>query len=105
MLVILHAIVVGTRSLAAHERAMDIAKDFSRLIEAFEERLVAVESNVQKEIVSLKSVAETLLAAVQHQTGVVQSISQHRGSISSSGPAAGGVAFGSGASVSSVRIE
>ncbi len=51
------------RSMAAHERAVDIAKDFARLIGAFEERLVAVETNVQKEIASLRAVTENLLIA------------------------------------------
>lgn len=51
------------RSVAAHERAVDIAKEFARAIEGFEERLVSVESNVQKEIMSIKSIAESILQA------------------------------------------
>ena len=59
----LQQLELSQRSMAAHERAVDIAKDFARLIGAFEERLVAVETNVQKELSSLKSVAESLLIA------------------------------------------
>lgn len=51
------------RSVASHERAVDIAKEFARAIEAFEERLVSVESNVQREIMSIKSIAESILLA------------------------------------------
>lgn len=49
--------------MAAQERALEIAKDFARLIEVFEERLVNVETNVQKEIASLKTITENLVAA------------------------------------------
>lgn len=55
---------LAQRSSAAHERAANIAKDFAHVIEGFEERLVAIEDNVQKEISALKSIAETLLKAV-----------------------------------------
>lgn len=48
------------RSQAAHERAVDIAREFARVIDGFEERLVHVESSVQQEVVSLKTVAEQI---------------------------------------------
>mmetsp|Transcript_14906 Transcript_14906/g.24814 ORF Transcript_14906/g.24814 Transcript_14906/m.24814 type:complete len:342 (+) Transcript_14906:74-1099(+) len=53
------------RSVAAHERAVDIAKEFARAIECFEDRLVSVESTVQKEILSVKGIAESLLTQMQ----------------------------------------
>lgn len=49
------------RAVASHEKATDIAKEFARAIEGFEERLVSVENNVHKEISAIKSIAETLL--------------------------------------------
>jgi hypothetical protein len=51
------------RSMAAHERALDIAKDFGKVISSFEERLVTVETNIQKEISSLRAITDSLLAA------------------------------------------
>ena len=36
-------------------------QEFARAIECFEERLVSVEGTVQKEIMSIKSIAEALL--------------------------------------------
>lgn len=50
------------RSVAAHERAAGIAKEFAHVIEGFEERLLSVESNVQKEILQIRSIAESILA-------------------------------------------
>eukprot|EP01033_Poteriospumella_lacustris_P005832 gene5832-4186_t len=60
----LQQLEMSQRALAAHERAVDIAKDFTKLIETFETRLETVESNVQKELSSLRSVTESLLSAV-----------------------------------------
>ena len=42
-----------------------LSQEFARAIECFEERLVSVEGNVQKEIMSIKSIAESLLHATQ----------------------------------------
>jgi hypothetical protein len=39
------------------------SQDFARLIETFEDRLVTVETNVQKEIASLKLITSNLLQA------------------------------------------
>mmetsp|Transcript_34205 Transcript_34205/g.32606 ORF Transcript_34205/g.32606 Transcript_34205/m.32606 type:complete len:244 (+) Transcript_34205:66-797(+) len=52
------------RSAAAHDRATGIAKEFSRAIEGFEERLLLVETSVQKEIMAIKMIAESIKAAV-----------------------------------------
>jgi hypothetical protein len=60
----LQQLEISQRSLAAHERAVDVAKDFAKLIETFENRLETVESNVQKELSGLKTVTESLLLAV-----------------------------------------
>ncbi len=43
----LQQLELNQRSISAHERAADIAKEFASAIEKFEERLVSVESNVQ----------------------------------------------------------
>jgi hypothetical protein len=48
------------RSSAAHDVAVDIAKEFARVIEGFEERLANIEDNVGKEISSIKGIAESL---------------------------------------------
>ncbi len=45
---------------ASHDRASEIAKELARAIEGFEERLVTIESNVHKEILSLKAIAESI---------------------------------------------
>tara|TARA_B110000090_G_C12958984_1_gene284251 strand:- start:228 stop:404 length:177 start_codon:yes stop_codon:yes gene_type:complete len=45
---------------AAQETAAVIAKEFARAIETFEERLLSVENNVQKEIMAIKEVATEL---------------------------------------------
>lgn len=73
---------LNQRSIAAHDRAADIAKvgdqwcriklnsigfftqEFARAIEGFEERLVSVETSVQKEIMAIKTIAETLKLSV-----------------------------------------
>lgn len=47
-------------SSAAQERASSIAKEFARAIEGFEERLVNMESNVQKELMAIKTIASQL---------------------------------------------
>jgi len=64
----LQQLELSQRSVAAHERAADIAKEFARAIECFEERLVSVEGTVQKEIMSIKTIAESLLHAAQGQS-------------------------------------
>ena len=47
---------------AAQGRASEIAKEFARAIEGFEERLVNMESNVQKELLTIKAIATELNA-------------------------------------------
>ncbi len=59
------------RSMAAHERALDIAKDFAKVIASFEERLVTVETNIQKEISSLRGITDSLLAASGRGTTIL----------------------------------
>ena len=54
------------RAVASHERATDIAKEFARVIEGFEERLVSVENNVHKETMAIKSIAESLTVAKEN---------------------------------------
>ena len=44
----LQQVELNQRSLAAHDKAVDIAKDFARVIEGFEQRLLTVEENVHK---------------------------------------------------------
>ena len=60
----LQQLELAQRNLAAQERALDIAKDFAQVVEAFEERLINIETNVQREISSLKTIAEALLSAM-----------------------------------------
>jgi hypothetical protein len=60
----LQQLELSQRSAAAHERATDIAKEFARAIEGFEERLLGVELTVQKEIMAIKIIAESIRAAV-----------------------------------------
>lgn len=55
---------MSQRSIAAHDRAADIAKEFARAIESFEERLLSVETSVQREIMAIKSISESLRASV-----------------------------------------
>ena len=57
-------IELAQRAAAAHERATEIAKEFSRSIEIYEERLVLVENNVQQEIKGMKSVTDSLKTAI-----------------------------------------
>jgi hypothetical protein len=38
-------------------------KEFSRAIEVFEERLLSVETNVQKEILQIKNISESIVAS------------------------------------------
>jgi hypothetical protein len=56
----LQQIELEQRATAAHERAAEIAKEFARAIVAFEERLFGIEDNVQKEIMGLKTISESL---------------------------------------------
>lgn len=48
------------RSSAAQETAAMIAKEFARAIETFEQRIVAIESTVEKEVKGIREVAEDL---------------------------------------------
>ena len=57
-------IELAQRASAAHERATEIAKEFSRAIETYEERLLLVENNVQQEIKGMKSITDTLKSTV-----------------------------------------
>uniref|UniRef100_A0A7S0XDF2 Uncharacterized protein n=1 Tax=Chromulina nebulosa TaxID=96789 RepID=A0A7S0XDF2_9STRA len=69
----LQQLELDQRSMAAHEKAADIAKEFAKAIEGFEERLVSVETTVQKEIMAIKLIAESLKSSVSllltHQQG------------------------------------
>eukprot|EP01031_Cornospumella_fuschlensis_P034566 gene34566-41855_t len=65
----LQQLELSQRSVAAQERAVEIAKDFAQVIEAFEERLITIETNVQREISSLKTISEALLAALSKSHG------------------------------------
>ncbi|RYG66165.1 hypothetical protein EON64_10375 [archaeon] len=65
----LQQLELSQRSVAAQERAVEIAKDFAQVIEAFEERLITIETNVQREISSLKSITEALLSALNKSHG------------------------------------
>jgi len=56
----LQQVELNQRSLAAHDKAVDIAKDFARVIEGFEQRLLTVEENVHKELVSIRTIMEHL---------------------------------------------
>jgi len=56
----LQQVELNQRSLAAHDKAVDIAKDFARVIEGFEQRLLTVEENVHKELVSIRQIMEYL---------------------------------------------
>jgi len=56
----LQQVELNQRSLAAHDKAVDIAKDFARVIEGFEQRLLTVEENVHKELVSIRTIMEYL---------------------------------------------
>lgn len=43
-------------------------QEFSKAIEMFEARLLSVENNVQKEVQSVRSIADTMLTAVNKLT-------------------------------------
>ena len=58
-------IELAQRAAAAHERATEIAKEFSRAIETYEERLLLVENNVQQEIKGMKGITDSLKSAVE----------------------------------------
>lgn len=60
----LQQIQLNERSIAAHERAEIIAKEFAKTIETFEERLLKVEESVLREITAIKSIAESLRTSV-----------------------------------------
>ena len=57
-------IELAQRASAAHEKATEIAKEFSRAIETYEERLILVENNVQQELKGMKSITDTLKSTV-----------------------------------------
>ena len=63
----LQQLELSQRSIAAHDRAVDIAKEFARSIEGFEERLLSVETNVQREMLNIKHIAENILQQQQQQ--------------------------------------
>ena len=62
---------LSQRATAAQSRAGDIAKEFARTIEGFEQRIESVETNVQKEILLIKNITENLksdiIAAITNQ--------------------------------------
>ena len=53
-------IELAQRASAAHERATEIAKEFSRVIDTYEDRLLLVENNVQQEIKGMKTIIDSL---------------------------------------------
>lgn len=57
----LQQLELAASSSAAQSRASEIAKEFARTIEGFEERLVHMESSVQKELMAIKAVASELV--------------------------------------------
>lgn len=59
----LQQLELAARSSAAQERATDIAKEFARAIDGFEQRLVAMETNSQKELQAIRSVVEAMRGA------------------------------------------
>ena len=60
----LQQLELSQRATAAQERATEIAIEFAKVIEGFEQRLVTMETNVQKEIGSLKTIAESIKSSV-----------------------------------------
>ena len=58
----LQQLELAASASAAQGRASEIAKEFARAIEGFEERLVNMESNVQKELLTIKAIATDLNA-------------------------------------------
>lgn len=56
----LQQLELAASASAAQNRASEIAKEFVRAIEGFEERLVNMESNVQKELTAIKAIASDL---------------------------------------------
>jgi hypothetical protein len=56
----LQQLELASSASAAQSRASEIAKEFVRAIEGFEERLVNMESNVQKELTAIKAIASDL---------------------------------------------
>ena len=66
------------RAIAAQETATNIAKDFMQTIANFEDRLFTVENNVNKEILSIKAIAESLKASLPDETVANRVISLER---------------------------
>lgn len=56
----LQQLELTSSSSAAQDRASSIAKEFARTIAGFEERLVNIETNVQKELMAIKAIASQL---------------------------------------------
>jgi hypothetical protein len=65
------------RAAASHERAGEIAKEFARTIDKFEERLYNVEANVQKEIIAIKILAENLRGSTSSSSVSMESRMTH----------------------------
>lgn len=59
-----------TTSLHVVTLKICFSQEFARAIEGFEERLLSVEMNVQKEIVQIKNIAESLLAASKQSSSL-----------------------------------
>ena len=59
----LQQVELASRSAAAQETAALIAKEFARVIEGFEERILKVETANEREIGQLKGMVSELLAA------------------------------------------
>jgi 4-hydroxy-L-threonine phosphate dehydrogenase PdxA len=62
---------LSQRAIAAQDRAADIAKDFAQVIASFEERLVSIEENVQKELMAVKTITSNLTHAVAALTNAL----------------------------------
>ena len=56
----LQQLELAASASAAQGRASEIAREFARAIEGFEERLVSMEGNVQKELLAIKAIANNL---------------------------------------------
>jgi len=63
----LQQLELASSSSAAQTRASEIAKEFARAIAGFEERLVTIESNVQKELLAVKTIATEISTATAAQ--------------------------------------
>lgn len=51
----LQQIELNNRALSSHEKAIEIAKDFSSVIQIFEDRLSKIENNMSSDINNIKS--------------------------------------------------